>query len=131
MSMQNKITIIGNIATDIAVRKVPVRGEERSVANFGVMVNEGNRASFFPVVAWGKQAENAGKYLSKGRGVSLDGYIDSKQREMLDPATKEPRKVYTFSIVATDILYHSKKKQTSSVNEAAQAAPDGAEMGVE
>lgn len=36
-------------------------------------------ASYFDVIVWGKQAENANAYLQQGRGAALTGRLRSRQ----------------------------------------------------
>jgi single-strand DNA-binding protein len=75
----NKITIIGNLGRDPELRYTP---QGNAVCDFSVAVNERKRdkagewqdiTTWFKVTFWGKQAENASKYLTKGRQVYVEG----------------------------------------------------------
>ena len=70
----NKLTIIGNLTKDPDLR---VTQEGKTVCNFTVAVNRRNRdeADFFRVSAWNQLGENCGKFLAKGRKVSVVGPV--------------------------------------------------------
>ncbi len=77
----NKIIIIGNLGRDPELRYTP-QGD--AVCNFSVAVNEKKRdkagemqdiTTWFRVTLWRRQAENAAKYLAKGRQVYVEGRL--------------------------------------------------------
>lgn len=70
----NKLTIIGNLTKDPDLR---VTQDGKTVCNFTVAVNRRNSddADFFRVAAWNKLGENCGKFLAKGRKVSVVGPV--------------------------------------------------------
>ena len=66
--------IIGNLTKDPDLR---VTQDGKPVCNFTVAVNRRNRdeADFFRVSAWTQLGENCGKFLAKGRKVSVVGPV--------------------------------------------------------
>ena len=77
----NKVFLMGNLTRDPELRYTP---SGTAVVGFGVAVNrryttkEGDRkeeADFFEVEVWDKQAENCNEYLSKGRGILVEGRL--------------------------------------------------------
>ncbi|MBR6577262.1 MAG: single-stranded DNA-binding protein [Akkermansia sp.] len=82
MANLNKVMIIGNLTADPEVRTTP-RGN--SVAELRLAVNrissgpnDGERreeTTFLDVTCWGRTAEIAGQYLSKGRPVFIEGRL--------------------------------------------------------
>lgn len=81
MANLNKVMLIGRLTRDPQLRYTP---SGAAVAELGVAVNryykgqDGTRQEevcFVDVTVWGKQAENATEYLSKGRQVFVDGYL--------------------------------------------------------
>ena len=82
----NRLFIIGNCTKDPEIRSTP-QGE--TVCTFTVAVNRRKKvegqpdADFFRVSAWKGLGENCGKYLQKGKKVSVVGsvslYIYTKQ----------------------------------------------------
>ena len=101
----NKAILIGNLGTDPEVRFT--QGNQ-AVANFRLATNESwtdkggtkqDRTEWHNIVVWGRTAETAGKYLSKGSQVYIEGRIQTRQWE------KDGRKMYTTEIVANRILF--------------------------
>lgn len=81
----NKITIIGNLGRDPELRYTP-QGD--AVCDFSVAVNDRKKdksgefqdvTTWFKVTFWGKQGENASKYLTKGRQVYVEGRLQLEE----------------------------------------------------
>ncbi|MCJ8334814.1 MAG: single-stranded DNA-binding protein [Epibacterium sp.] len=77
----NKVIIAGNLTRDPQTRYLQ---NNRAVANFSLAVNRRWRdgqgqpqeeTTFVEVEAWGTQAENVGKYMSKGRSCLVEGRL--------------------------------------------------------
>ena len=77
----NKIIIIGNLGRDPELSYTP---QGTAVCKFSVATNERRRdkageqqdiTTWFRVSAWGKQAENVSRYLTKGRKVYIEGRL--------------------------------------------------------
>jgi single-strand DNA-binding protein len=102
----NEINIVGNLGRDPELRYTP---QGTPVCNFSVATNERRRdragetqdiTTWFRVTAWGRQAENASKYLSKGRPVYVEGRL--RVEEWTD---RDGRQRYTLEVHATDIQF--------------------------
>ena len=81
MRIVNVVTLIGNLATDVEVRKV---GPDKKVASFVLAVDRPSRdggADFVNVSAWDRQAELCAEYLGKGRRIAVDGRLKSRSWE--------------------------------------------------
>lgn len=78
----NKLIIIGNLTGNPQSRIVNTDNGVKCVCSFTVAVNRtvrGERtAEYFRVSCWGKQAENAMKYLEKGRSVAVLGAVSAR-----------------------------------------------------
>ena len=81
MANVNKVIIIGRITRDIELKYTP---KGTAVAELGMATNRsrtddsGQRieeTTFVDVTLWGKQAELANQYLSKGREVYIEGRL--------------------------------------------------------
>lgn len=82
MPSLNRVQLIGNLTRDPQVRYVP---SGTAVAEIGLAVNRSwfdkqtqqrkEEATFVDVVLWGRVAEIAGEYLSKGRCVLIEGRL--------------------------------------------------------
>ncbi len=86
----NKTFIIGNLTRDPELRALP---SGISVASFGVATNRvwkdksGQKkedVQFHNIVAFGKQAEIAKQYLTKGSSVLIEGRIQNRTWEAQD-----------------------------------------------
>ncbi len=82
--MLNKVILIGNLGRDPEVRTTQ---SGQSVANFSVATTrrwrdrDGNRqeeTEWHYIVCWGRQAEIAGQYLTRGRLVSVEGRLQTR-----------------------------------------------------
>lgn len=71
---------------------------------------------FIRVQVWGAQAENACKYLSKGRLVAIDGRIKTDKY-----TDKEGKTVYTTDIVANSVEYLGSSGNSAGGSHAASA----------
>ena len=81
MANLNKVMLIGNLTRDPELRHTP---KGSAVTDLGLAVNrkiaDGNggwrdETTFVDVTVWGSSAENANKYLSKGRGGFIEGRL--------------------------------------------------------
>lgn len=92
----NVVILIGNLAADPEVRET---NNGKSVANLRVAVNKGkDEADFFDVVAWEKQAENVGKYLSKGSKIGVEGRLQTREWENNEGEKRRSVEVVAFRI---------------------------------
>ncbi|BCO16335.1 single-stranded DNA-binding protein A_gp282 [Bacillus phage vB_BceM_WH1] len=72
-------TIVGRLTKDPVVEYKQINGDQVAFAKFTVAVDEyNNDPDFYNVVAWRKLAENAGKFLEKGREVAVTGRMKMK-----------------------------------------------------
>lgn len=125
----NKVIIVGNLGKDPEVRYT--QGGQ-AVADFTVATTEAwtdkagaqqEKTEWHRIVVWGKNAENCGKYLSKGRQVYIEGRLQT--REWQD---KEGQKRYTTEVVANDVMFLG-GGQGGGARGGEEAPPYGADMG--
>ncbi len=101
----NKIILIGNLTRNIELRYTP---NGTPVGSFGLAVNRRFKQGddlkeevlFVDVVTFGKQAENAAKYLSKGSKATIEGRLQQRRWE-----TETGDKRSKHEVVAENILY--------------------------
>jgi len=83
----NRVFILGNLTRDPELRQTP---SGQSVATFGVATNriwvdkDGNRqqeVEYHNVVAFGKLAQIAAQYLTKGRLIFIEGRLRTRSWE--------------------------------------------------
>ena len=107
----NSVKLSGRLARDPEVRYT--QGPDmRAVARYAIAVDrdykdkDGNRpADFFNVVAFGKIAEFAEKYLSKGMKIILEGRLQSGSY-----TNKDGQKVYYTEVLAERHEFCESKK---------------------
>jgi single-strand DNA-binding protein len=104
----NKITVVGNLGREPELRYTP---QGNAVCNFSIATNEKKRdksgefqdvTTWFRVTLWGKQAENASKYLSKGSPVYIEGRL--RVEEWTD---RDGNNRYTLEVQGTDMQFLS------------------------
>ena len=88
MASFNKVILMGNLTRDPQVRYTP---SGSAVAELGLAVNRSwfdkqsnsrkEETTFVDVTVWGRTAEIAGEYLSKGRSVMIEGRLQMDQWE--------------------------------------------------
>ena len=87
--MVNKVILVGNLGRDPEVRSTP---SGQSVAEFSLATSrkwkdrDGNRqeqTEWHRVVCWGRQAEVAGQYLTKGKQIYVEGRIQTSSWDVL------------------------------------------------
>ena len=109
----NKVILMGRLTKDPDVR-VSQDGST-TIARYTLAVDrrmKRDEADFISVVAFGKSAEFAEKYLHKGTKIALSGHI-----QMGSFTNKEGQKVYTTDVVAEDQEFaESKKTETPNIS---------------
>ncbi len=82
--MVNKVILIGNLGRDPEVRSTP---SGQPVASFTLATNrrwrdktgqKQEQTEWHSIVVWGKQAEIAGQYLTKGKQIYLEGRLQTR-----------------------------------------------------
>ena len=109
MASYNKVILMGNLTRDPELKFLP---SGTSVANFGLAMNERytDRQSgeqkesvcFVDVEAWGRQAEIANEYLTKGRPVFVEGSLKFDSWEAEDGSKRSRLSVRAFRIQFID-----------------------------
>jgi single-strand DNA-binding protein len=87
MASFNKVILMGNLTRDVEVRYLP---SGMAVADIGLAVNDRRKgqngewideATFVDITLFGRQAEIAGEYLSKGSQALIEGRLKLDQWE--------------------------------------------------
>ncbi|MEW6583118.1 MAG: single-stranded DNA-binding protein, partial [Actinomycetota bacterium] len=60
----------------------------------------GDKPNFFDVVVFGRQAETAGNFLSKGRRVGIDGRLSWREWQ-----TQDGQRRQTVEVIANDLMF--------------------------
>lgn len=102
----NKIILVGNLGKDPELRYTP---QGVAVCNLSVATTEKKRdkagefhdvTNWFRVTLWRQQAENAAKYLSKGRQVYIEGRLGVEEWTDRDGNNR-----YTLEVQGTEMHF--------------------------
>jgi single-strand DNA-binding protein len=102
----NKIILVGNLGRDPELRYTP---QGTPVCSFTVATNEKRKdragetqdfTTWFRVTLWGRQAETASQYLTKGRPIYVEGRL--RLEEWTD---RDGKQRYTLEVHATDMQF--------------------------
>jgi len=105
--MRNKVQLIGHLGMDPEMKTF----DNNQMARFSIATNEKYKGEqventqWHNVVAWGKTAEIAQKYLSKGREVAIEGKLETRQYD-----DKDGNKRYITQVVCNELLLLGKKE---------------------
>lgn len=85
----NSLTIIGRLTHDISDNNFAYTTGGTARLNLSIAVNRSQKSggewsdkvSFFDVTIWGKTAENIKQYLSKGKQIAIEGYLEQQRWE--------------------------------------------------
>jgi single-strand DNA-binding protein len=122
----NKIILVGNLGRDPELRYTP---QGTPVCSFTVATNEKRKdragetqdfTTWFRVTLWGRQAETASQYLTKGRPVYIEGRL--RLEEYTD---REGNKRHSLEVNATDIHFIGSNRSDESLGEAKAATTIG------
>jgi single-strand DNA-binding protein len=80
MASYNRVVLVGNLTRDVELRYTPAG---TAVTDISIAVNERvkkneqwvDEVHFFDITLWGRTAEVAGEYLSKGSSVLIEGRL--------------------------------------------------------
>jgi single-strand DNA-binding protein len=109
--LRNRVQLIGHLGMDPEVKNFEGKSK---LAKFSVATSQSylngkgekvKDTQWHNIIAWGKLAETAEKYLKKGSEVALEGKIVYRTYDGKDGQTK-----YITEIVLNDFLMMSKKK---------------------
>jgi single-strand DNA-binding protein len=99
MSSLNKVLLLGNLTRDPELRYAP---NGTAVARFGLAVNtprggqgddRKDEVCFVDIIAFGRQAETASEYLSKGRPALVEGRLQWRSWEGQDGQKRSKHEV--------------------------------------
>jgi len=104
--MLNKVAFVGRLTKNPEVKTVG--NNQTPVAKFTIAVNrtfkrEGQpSADFIPIVVFGKSADNCGKYLTKGRLITVSGMLQTRSWE-----DRDGKKHYVTEVIADEVDFLS------------------------
>ena len=109
-SLRNSVRLIGHLGADPEVKEV---GEGRKLARLSMATNGSYRKAdgelvtethWHNLIAWGKTAEVAEKYLAKGQEVCVEGRLTNRTWD-----DEDGQKHYITEVVVNELLMVGKK----------------------
>lgn len=113
-ALKNKVQLIGNLGN---VPEVKTTENGKKLAKFSVATNESYRNSkgekvtettWHNLVAWGKVADIAEKYLTKGKEVAIEGKLINRSY-----TDKDGNKKYITEVQVNELLLMGGDKPTA------------------
>ena len=121
----NKVILVGNLGRDPEVRYIK---DGTAVANLRLATSETwndqngqrqERTEWHRVVAWGKLAEIAKEYMSKGRQIYVEGKLQTRSWD-----DREGNKRYTTEVKADQIVMLGTRGDSAGSRDMAAPPPD-------
>jgi len=125
----NKAQVIGNVTQDIELKQTP---NGQNVTSFSIATNRSwtdasgtkqEQTEFHNIVLWGKLAEIANEYVTKGQKLYLEGRLQTRNWEAQDGSKR-----YRTEIVWENLIMLSRKDDSiwwSNFTPPAASAPKG------
>ena len=104
-NLRNRVQLIGNLGNNPVLSETNngIKYIKLSLATNSIYINKNGEkikeTQWHPIVAWGKQAEFADKYIIKGQEVCIEGRLNYRNYEDSDGNKKN-----VFEIIANEIL---------------------------
>jgi single-strand DNA-binding protein len=120
----NKIIIVGNLGRDPELRYTP---QSTPVCSFSVATNEKrkdgsgeaqNITTWFRITLWGRQAEVASKYLTKGSPVYIEGRLRTSEWTDRDGKTRT-----SLEVMASDLQFIGSRGDAEESSYTPNASP--------
>jgi len=114
-ALKNKVQLIGNLGGNPEIRTTE---SGKKMARFSVATNESYRTAkgdkvtetqWHNLIAWGKVADIAEQYLSKGSEVAIEGKLINRNY-----TDKEGIKRYVTEVQVNEVLMLGDKKSTKA-----------------
>jgi single-strand DNA-binding protein len=111
-ALRNKVQLIGNLGNAPEVKTLE---SGKKMVRFSVATNEVfrtasgekvNETQWHNIIAWGKVADIAEKYLSKGKEIALEGKLINRSY-----TDKEGTKKYITEVQANELLMLGEKSK--------------------
>ena len=114
----NRVVLTGNLTKDPDMRSTPTSGTSICKLRLAVNARRKNnstgewedKANYFDVTVFGRQAESCGQYLKKGRPVAIDGRLDWREYEV------EGQKRQSVDIIAENVQFLGSREDTGNGN---------------
>ena len=119
----NRVVLTGNLTADPDLRSLPsgttvcnLRVASHTLRKDGTSGDWIEKPNYFDIVVWGAQGENCARYLTRGRGVAIDGRLEWREWEADDGVKRQ-----AIEIVADTVQFLAGPDATPATDGAPQA----------
>lgn len=110
----NRVTLIGRLTRDPDVKQTPAGGTittiRLAVTSRGKTGDQWeDQSNYFDVVCFGRTAETAGSYLTKGRRIGVDGSLRWREWEAKDGSKRQ-----AVEVAANDVFFLDSREEGST-----------------
>ena len=108
----NRVTLVGRLTRDPELRQLPsgdgicsirLAVSSRARAEDG---SWGDKSNYFDVTVFGRQAETAVQYLSKGRRIGVDGRLSWREWQAQDGTRRQ-----SVEVIANDLFFLDSRRE--------------------
>ena len=108
----NRVTLVGRLTRDPELRQLPsgdgicsirLAVSSRSRTEDG---SWGDKSNYFDVTVFGRQAETAVQYLSKGRRIGVDGRLSWREWQAQDGTRRQ-----SVEVIANDLFFLDSRRE--------------------
>jgi single-strand DNA-binding protein len=121
----NKVILVGNLGADPELKYTP---SNKALCNLRIATTEvfkdksgqkQEKTEWHRVTVWGDTAENAAKYLAKGRSVYVEGRLQTRSYD------KDGQKHYATDVVADKVVFlgGGERSESSGGQQRREATP--------
>jgi single-strand DNA-binding protein len=128
MASYNRVILVGNLTRDIELRYTP---QGTAVTEIGLAVNDRvkkqgewvEETTFVDITLWGRTAEVAGEYLTKGSSILIEG------RLKLDSWEQDGQKKYKLRVIGERMQMLGGRGGSGGSHATAAASQSGSQGG--
>ena len=108
----NRVTLVGRLTRDPELRQLP-SGD--GICSMRLAVSSrartedgswGDKSNYFDVTVFGRQAETAVQYLSKGRRIGVDGRLSWREWQAQDGTRRQ-----SVEVIANDVFFLDSRRE--------------------
>jgi single-strand DNA-binding protein len=125
MGSVNKVILVGNLGADPELKYTP---SNKALCNLRIATTEvfkdksgqkQEKTEWHRVTVWGDTAENATKYLTKGRSIYIEGRLQTRSYD------KDGQKHYATDVVADKVVFlgGGERSESSGGQQRREATP--------
>jgi single-strand DNA-binding protein len=120
----NRVTLVGRLTKDPELRHT-AGGDAVCTIRLAVSSRSrdesggwGDKSNYFDVTVFGRQAETASTYLSKGRRIGVDGRLSWREWQAQDGSRRQ-----NVEVIANDVFFLDSRGDSANGGDYAAASP--------